>query len=850
MGEPRSRDPGEPPESAEPRVEALLDRAARALDDADLVAATDALSELSRSLPEEVANGPILGRALWLAALVSLGQGQLEEFAATSDDAIVALDAAGDAGGAAEARAARREILERLARTLDVRARGAIGFLSAVDAHVAHLVEVAAGRADWASVDRDRAQLDQLVQTPADTSGRALPLARLAAGLELDPLEVTAVVVLVGLANQPELAAELHRLRGEPVSRLGFRVRDVAELALQREDARASLVDRFAGHGRLVRYRLVNVVADGPPDQRRVAVGSDLLWFLRDLPLVDLPRPPGLDAWVAAAGDVTLMLALRPARALLEAALGADRAPVIALVGSRGAGKATVTLAAAAAAGRPLLVADPERAGSDGAAEAVSIGVRDAILHGAGLLVRLDRGPAPIAAALDEPRVRLLLAIDPADADDALLELRRRRADVVVVEVPSLPLADQAEAWAQGAALLSIAALDPGDVDAHLVRPGLLAGDVADALVAAVAATATGVAANVRGVASQLDDRLARELAVVAELVPPAAEAPLPPSVAAQVERGVQRGARGRGRGRQLGGGRAAEPAAGAHRAGRGRRGGGTRARRRPCACRGARGAAGPRRCSRAAGRGGRARRRVGRARRSRGRDGLGRSRRRRGRAGGAGGGGGDDLRAVDLAGVAVARSRAAARAGRRRAGADRRAEGGDMTRAHLAHGVTGIFLIAFAFMAVMVLALGVLLCIGAGRVAAVQGGGTGTYYAMGAVISVVGLFMLRITVRNWGAVAAIDVADDGSWTLRSRFGRVLGVVPADEGRLFELRGRTLFILAAAVPKRQPIVEGRLALRSGGGYRLAVSGPHTYDQALADLGYEDRAPRPGESATL
>ncbi len=109
---------------------------------------------------------------------------------------------------------------------------------------------------------------------------------------------------------------------------------------------------------------------------------------------------------------------------------------------------------------------------------------------------------------------------------------------------------------------------------------------------------------------------------------------------------------------------------------------------------------------------------------------------------------------------------------------------------------------------------------------------------------------MLRITARNWGAVAIIEVGDDGAWTLRSRFGHFLRVVPADQGRRFELTGRTLFILAAAVPKRQPIVEGRLVLDSGDSYRLAVSGPTTYDQALADLGYDDRAPRPGQSASF
>jgi len=172
------------------------------------------------------------------------------------------------------------------------------------------------------------------------------------------------------------------------------------------------------------------------------------------------------------------------------------------------------------------------------------------------------------------------------------------------------------------------------------------------------------------------------------------------------------------------------------------------------------------------------------------------------------------------------------------------------VTRANLAHGITGVFLMAFAFMAVMVLALGVLLLAGAQRAAAAQGGSPSSFYIAGAVACMAGLFMLRVAVRDWGAVTVIDVGDDGTWILRSRFGRVLGVVPPDEGRRFELAGSTMLVLAAAVPRKQEIVEGRLALRSGGGYRLAASGPMTYDRALAALGYDDRAPRPGESASL
>jgi len=540
MGDPRWPDPGSAAQPELPGVDALLDRIARALDIADLDAATEALSELAVALPaappDDPASGAILGRALWLAALVSLGQGRLEEFVDTSTDAIAALEAAGDDARGADARAAQREILERIERALDVRARGALGFLDALDAHAARLLQVAAGDAGWAAVDRDRAQLAELARAPADASGRAQPFARLVVGLGLDPVDIAAVALLVPLANRPQLAEAAHRLLDDPVAGPGFRAGDLAALAFARDAVRATLVDRLAPGAPLVRRRVVDVVADGPPDERRVAARADLLWFLRDLPLVDLPRPPGLDAWVAAPGDVPLMAPLAPARARIATALRGERPPVVVASGSRGAGKATVALAAAAEAGRPLLVVDPELAGPGGGAEAVAVGVRDALLNGAALMVRLDREPVAIGIALDEPRVPLVLAVDHADAADALPELRKRRADMVVVEVPPLPEAEQAAVWMQGAASLVLPPLDQGEVEAQLVRPGLLAGDVAGALVAAAAAAATGVVVDTGVVAAGIDARLASEMARVAEVIEPGPAPALDAELASAVD--------------------------------------------------------------------------------------------------------------------------------------------------------------------------------------------------------------------------------------------------------------------------------------------------------------------------
>ena len=169
------------------------------------------------------------------------------------------------------------------------------------------------------------------------------------------------------------------------------------------------------------------------------------------------------------------------------------------------------------------------------------------------------------------------------------------------------------------------------------------------------------------------------------------------------------------------------------------------------------------------------------------------------------------------------------------------------------AHGLNGLFLILFGLFGLGVLAIGVLLAVGAERIAASpDGGGSATgYYVAGCIIAIIGLFMMWRTLRDIGAVAMIDVGEDGTWTARSRFGRVVGEVSPDRERRFELWGRELVILAAAVPRRQAIVGGNLCLRSPQlSFRMATSGPHTYDQALRDLGYEDAAPRPGEERII
>jgi hypothetical protein len=135
-------------------------------------------------------------------------------------------------------------------------------------------------------------------------------------------------------------------------------------------------------------------------------------------------------------------------------------------------------------------------------------------------------------------------------------------------------------------------------------------------------------------------------------------------------------------------------------------------------------------------------------------------------------------------------------------------------------------------------------------RIVATQGQGSPIgYYIAGVVMAIVGMLMVHRAFRHAGAVSAIDVAGDGGWTLLSRFGRTLGVVRGDETRSLELTCETIILWSSAVPKRQDLSSGVLVVGERR-WKLATSGPDAYDRALGELGYQARAPRPGESLTL
>jgi hypothetical protein len=169
--------------------------------------------------------------------------------------------------------------------------------------------------------------------------------------------------------------------------------------------------------------------------------------------------------------------------------------------------------------------------------------------------------------------------------------------------------------------------------------------------------------------------------------------------------------------------------------------------------------------------------------------------------------------------------------------------------RVVLAHSAAGAFAVVLCVFAAGAVAIGLLLALGADRVAAAQPGTSpAAMYVIGALFALVGLRGLWWAIRSLSAVAAIRVEDDGSWTLLSRFGRTLGRVGATQACRLALAGFRVYLVAGAVARRQEVVRGTLTVVADGRrYRLAESGPVSYDGALAALGYQVAAPRPGQT---
>lgn len=135
----------------------------------------------------------------------------------------------------------------------------------------------------------------------------------------------------------------------------------------------------------------------------------------------------------------------------------------------------------------------------------------------------------------------------------------------------------------------------------------------------------------------------------------------------------------------------------------------------------------------------------------------------------------------------------------------------------------------------------------GAAQIAKATGAAASDMVIGGIAIAAIGMFVLVGCLRQWRAIERIRVEDDGTWVLMSRGGARLPVPPAVDLRL-ELRCKRVYFTWGTAPRIRDVVDGWVIagpLRR----RLAWSGPHTYDQALGQLGLRGSAPRKGETAS-
>ena len=171
--------------------------------------------------------------------------------------------------------------------------------------------------------------------------------------------------------------------------------------------------------------------------------------------------------------------------------------------------------------------------------------------------------------------------------------------------------------------------------------------------------------------------------------------------------------------------------------------------------------------------------------------------------------------------------------------------------RVKLAYGLNAAGLILLAVFAVALVGIGIAVAVGAERFHEAQPQTSASaFYASGAITAIIGVVFLVPVMRGWNAVGSIDLDADGGWTLRSRFGRAMGQIAPETDRRFELTGCYRIAWSGAVFRREPKVAGVLIVGDEARFRLAMSGPATYDKAISELGFDAAAPKPGEQLVL
>jgi uncharacterized protein YjeT (DUF2065 family) len=159
----------------------------------------------------------------------------------------------------------------------------------------------------------------------------------------------------------------------------------------------------------------------------------------------------------------------------------------------------------------------------------------------------------------------------------------------------------------------------------------------------------------------------------------------------------------------------------------------------------------------------------------------------------------------------------------------------------HIGSRANTFFARVFGFFGAGTALIGALTAFGAHRIAVAQPGSSelGLRIA-GLALVAIGAWMLAWTVRQLRAIGTIAIGDDRGWTLITRGGTRIAAPVGDAA--LELRGRNVWVIYSAVPRRLNVCDGWLVIGDRR-WRMPKIAPSAYDDVLRELGISGSAPR-------
>ncbi len=158
----------------------------------------------------------------------------------------------------------------------------------------------------------------------------------------------------------------------------------------------------------------------------------------------------------------------------------------------------------------------------------------------------------------------------------------------------------------------------------------------------------------------------------------------------------------------------------------------------------------------------------------------------------------------------------------------------------------SGAFVGILGFFGIAGAAIGAMLCFGAHRIVVARPDlHEDGLRIVGAVVLAVAALMLWWAIRQARAIRAIEVADDGGWTLITRRERRIAAPRGDA--TIALHGFTVWLTWSLIPRPLNVCRGRLTIGDAH-WRLVQMAPSAYDAALSALGIDARAPKKGDAS--